>query len=792
VSLSSRNLFKRRAADEPNARRNRRRAEDLVARGIQAETSGQAEKALQCFRQAVAADGTFAGAHMNLGIALQAAGEFDAAAGSYELAIANDPEYAAAHYNLARADLLRSRYSQAEAGFRTALRLLPDFPEAWVGLAGALEALERNLEALAALDAALRLRRDYLGALLNSLPLLRKTGQTEVAAANSRRILALEPENDLAHATLGISLHALGRLADAESSYRHALTFNPDYREVKNWLALLLRATGRAYEAIPLLLELAVDDPGNMELSRTLAETLHGFALNQATASVRDVLLRLCVNDDTLVFVTPTIVSLTRNHEGFQVLQSAARRGDDPLASVAAPVAAFFREPLLLAALPRMLIIDVGVEEVLMQLRRCILSRFASGSGPQGSDPDVPTEFVCALARQCFFSAYAYYVDDVERQQLRRLRGTLEDALRKSDLTSRGLERTLAIVSLYGSLHTLKGSQRLLSLPISEWSECFRPILQEQIANRAREHEIAEQLASITTIDDEVSKAVRALYEDNPYPRWTTMQTPAVDTIERLAGRLRPGEDIRVRQRPVSILIAGCGTGLQPISVARAHPDSEVLAVDLSRTSLAYAARMAETFVVTNIAYRQADILKLGDLGRRFDMVQSTGVLHHLDDPMVGWRILVDLLERDGLMKIALYSQTARRGINAAREVVRSLGLPGTPDGIRQCRRAVMGLPEGHPARDVLTCGDFFSLDGCRDLIMHVQEHQFTLPRIEECLDHLGLRFLGFECSNDTRDRFKSSFPQDSANTDLKAWHRFEAANPSTFLGTYSFWCCRR
>jgi Flp pilus assembly protein TadD len=587
---------------------------------------------------------------MNLGIAQQATGELNAATRSYELAIAIDPGYVAAHYNLARVDLLRSRYSEAEAGFRTALGLRHDLPEAWVGLAGALEALGRNQDALSALDEALRLRSDYVGALLNSLVLLRKTGQIEAAAANSRRILELEPENELAHATLGISLHALGRLSDAESSYRQALAFNPDNREVKGQLALLLRATGRIPQAIPLLLDLVVDDPGNAELSRILAEALHGFELSQANASVRAVLLRLCLDDDTLVFVTQTIVALMRNDEGFQVLKSCAQRGDDPLATIAPPVAAFLREPLFVAALPRMLIVDATVEEVLTHLRRCILARFTSASGSDGSAPDVPTEFVCALARQCFFSAYAYVVDEPEARQVTKLRETLEDALRESNLAPRSLERALTVAALYGSLHMLKGSERLLAQPSPDWSESFRPILCEQIENRARELEIAAQLTSITAIDDEVSKAVRALYEDNPYPRWATMQTPPVDTIEKLAGRLRPGEEIRVRKRPVPILIAGCGTGLQPISVARAHPDGEVLAVDLSRTSLAYAARMAETLGVSNITYRQADILKLRTLARRFDLVQCTGVLHHLEDPMAGWRVLIDLLEPDGLM----------------------------------------------------------------------------------------------------------------------------------------------
>jgi tetratricopeptide (TPR) repeat protein/2-polyprenyl-3-methyl-5-hydroxy-6-metoxy-1,4-benzoquinol methylase len=763
-----------------------------VARGIDAETSGRGEEALRYFRQAVEADGTFAGAHMNLGIALQGTGELNAATRSYELAVASDPEYAAAHYNLARVGLLCSRYSEAETSFRTALQLRPDFPEAWVGLAGALEALDRNHDALAALDEALRLRSDYVGALLNSLVLLRKTGQIEAAAANSRRILELEPENELAHATLGMSLRALGRFSEAESSYRQALLFNPENREVKNQLALVLRATGRAPEAIPLLLDLAADDPGNAELDRNLAETLHGFELHQATARARAVLLRLCMNDDTLVFVTPTIVALIRNDEGFQLIKNYARRADDPLAAIAPPVVAFLREPLFLAALPRMLIIDATVEEVLTHLRRCILARFRSLADSDGSDPDVPAEFVCALARQCFFSAYAFVVDETEVKQLASLREAIENVLLESNVTSRRSERALAVASLYVSLHTLKGSERLLAQPSPEWSEPFRPILREQIENREREREIAAQLTSITTIDDEVSQAVRALYEDNPYPRWTTMQTPPVDTIERLAGRLRPGEDIRVRERPVSILIAGCGTGRHSISVGKAYPDGEILAVDLSRASLAYAARMSEASGVSNITYRQADILKLGTIAKRFDVVQCAGVLHHLEDPMAGWRILIDLLEPDGLMRIALYSETARRGINAARELTRSLGVRGTPDGIRQCRRVLMALPQGHPARDVLTCGDFFSLDGCRDLLMHVQEHQFTLPRLDDCLDELGLRFLGFECPNTTRDRFKSAFPDHGATTDLKAWHRFEEANPATFLGTYDFWCCTR
>jgi hypothetical protein len=172
--------------------------------------------------------------------------------------------------------------------------------------------------------------------------------------------------------------------------------------------------------------------------------------------------------------------------------------------------------------------------------------------------------------------------------------------------------------------------------------------------------------------------------------------------------------------------------------------------------------------------------------------VECSGVLHHLDDPMAGWRVLLELLEPDGLMRIGLYSEKARTGIVAAQEFTRSLNLPSTADGIRRCRHAIGALPDGHPAREVLGCADFFTLDGCRDMLMYVREHRFTLPRIEKCLDELGLQFLSIECATTVRNRFREMFPDADAETRLGAWHEFEDAYPGTFLSMYSFWCCRK
>jgi tetratricopeptide (TPR) repeat protein/SAM-dependent methyltransferase len=794
VSFSIRNLFRGRGAEEPAPASDHRQAQDFVNRGIAAEASGAAAKALQYYRKAVEVDDAFGPAHVNLGIALQAAGDSAAAIASYERAIAVDPQYAAAHCNLALMHLQSLHYSQAEASFRTALRLRNNFPEAWVGLAGALEGLERLEDALSALEKAIALRTDYVGALRNSTALLRKMGRPEKAVASGRRVLELEPDNAFAQCDVGLSLHDLGRLEEAETAYRRALALQPDFLEAKANLALIVAArTGRTQEAIPLLFELVGNDPTNSQLRRSLAEVLRGVPLASADEKEREILLSLCMDDNvSMLYLNSAIMALLESDEGYASLRESTARGEDPFVSIDPAVAEFLRDLLFLTALPRMPITDVEVEEVFTHVRRCILLRLATASGSVTADAVVPAEFVCALARQCFFTGYAFFATEGELQRVASVRDGLQTALDGTIASLRTLESALAVAALYDSLHTLEGCDRLLEYPMADWSEAFRPIVTEQIENRRRERELAMQLTSITTIDDEVSVAVRAQYEENPYPRWVTVRSPEPDTIEKLAGRLRPGRAVRVRPRPVPVLIAGCGTGHHPIQVARAYADSEILAVDLSLASLGYAARMTKRFGVPNITYRQADILKLASLDRRFAIVECGGVLHHLDDPMAGWRALVSLLEPDGLMKIALYSEKARGAVRAAREFTRSLDIALTPEGIRQCRHAIMGLPEGHAARGVMAFNDFYTADECRDMVMHVQEHQFTLPRIANCLDRLGLQLLKLECSTAARARFMEMFPDRSADTNLAAWDEFEEAYPDTFTSMYAFWCCRK
>jgi SAM-dependent methyltransferase len=238
----------------------------------------------------------------------------------------------------------------------------------------------------------------------------------------------------------------------------------------------------------------------------------------------------------------------------------------------------------------------------------------------------------------------------------------------------------------------------------------------------------------------------------------------------------------------VDLLIAGCGTGQQVLDVAQTIVGTRTLAIDLSLSSLCYAKRQTEALGISNIEFGQADILQLGTLGRSFDVIDCGGVLHHLGDPEAGWSVLVSLLRPNGFMRIALYSELAREHIVAARKLIADRGIGRTADDIRRFRQELLANPDTSLANQIMTNIDFFGTSMCRDLLFHVQEHRFTVPRIKVFLDANGLEFIGFMVPPKVRHSYAKRFPEDLAMNDLDHWHVFEQENPRTFIGMYQFW----
>jgi SAM-dependent methyltransferase len=370
--------------------------------------------------------------------------------------------------------------------------------------------------------------------------------------------------------------------------------------------------------------------------------------------------------------------------------------------------------------------------------------------------------FHCALARQCFLNEYVFACTDTEEQHAAGLEQDIAAALDEG--------RPIAAwqVAALASYRPL-GDARLLDRP---WPAEVDALLTQHIREPREEKALAAAIPRLTPIDDPVSARVARQYEENPYPRYV------------LAGPARTAATTAI----ADILVAGCGTGRNAIETARSFGGARVLAVDLSRASLGFAARKAREMDVANIAYAQADILCIGNLDTRFDLIEAVGVLHHLADPFAGWRILLGLLKPGGTMKIGLYSSVARKDLSRARSELAAQGFAPTPRGIRAGRAHL----RAHPGfAGVTERPDFFTLSNCRDLLFHVQERPVTLADIAAFLRGHGLAMLGFDLDEAMLAQYRARFPQDPQATDLDNWARFEAAHPATFDGMYQFWVQR-
>lgn len=142
---------------------------------------------------------------------------------------------------------------------------------------------------------------------------------------------------------------------------------------------------------------------------------------------------------------------------------------------------------------------------------------------------------------------------------------------------------------------------------------------------------------------------VRAMYEKFPYPSPIVGKGLIRDNGNMLSV-LFPGEDFAGKR----ILDAGCGTGQRANGVAKMFPNAQVTGVDMTSASLEVARTMAAQNGIRNIQFQQCDLLKL-DLGVEFDVIISSGVMHHLEDPARGLRNLRAHLTETGVAMIWLY-----------------------------------------------------------------------------------------------------------------------------------------
>ncbi|MFN3659067.1 MAG: methyltransferase domain-containing protein [Pseudolabrys sp.] len=444
----------------------------------------------------------------------------------------------------------------------------------------------------------------------------------------------------------------------------------------------------------------------------------------------------------------------------------------------AAGLASIAGDPLLLLTLQTTPARELALERLLTSMRAALLSDAVAGAP---ADDDV-FAFACTLARQCFINEYVFAVAADEGTQAADLAQRLAAGAALAPLQ-------IAALAMYAPLGALPTAEALTA---RAWPPALEAVLTQQLREPAQERALRGAIAQLTPLDDSVSQRVRAQYEENPYPRWVMtagqVQPVAIDAYLRDQFPTAPFAPLGARGA-LDVLVAGCGTGWQAIGLAQKFSDTRLLAVDLSLSSLCYAKRSTPAALASRIDYAQADILKLGGLARRFDVVDSSGVLHHLADPFEGWRILLGLVRPGGLMHLGFYSERGRRDVVAARQFIAERGFSASAADIRRCREALLETP----LRSLTRMHDFFTASECRDLLFHVQESRMTIPALKDFIAAQDLLFLGFEFEPVARERHRAFFADAGWSLgDLDRWHEFEERFPDTFAAMYQFWVQKR
>jgi len=241
-----------------------------------------------------------------------------------------------------------------------------------------------------------------------------------------------------------------------------------------------------------------------------------------------------------------------------------------------------------------------------------------------------------------------------------------------------------------------------------------------------------------------MTENVRDFYERMPYPVPVVSLDKERDLYANPERRRAHFHLMWPTERPranLEILIAGCGTS-QAARYALREPGARITAIDISETSLRHTRDLQRKYKLDNLEPHRLPIESVQELGRSFDLVVCTGVLHHLPDPDQGLRALRDVLSASGAMRVMVYARYGRAGIYMMQEYCRLLGVTSSAKDLRDLGATLESLPADHPISGVLRrAKDFRRPEAMADALLHPQDRAYSVPELYAWLDRCGMSF---------------------------------------------------
>ena len=436
---------------------------------------------------------------------------------------------------------------------------------------------------------------------------------------------------------------------------------------------------------------------------------------------------------------------------------------------------------LFLSVLEKTYVTDLFFEAFLTQLRRSLIFEFSENQSLSTSQ----FRLVISLAQQSFNNEFIF----VEGADERSLVSDLLENLSRRMLPDGGHPdgTALMVLAMYVPINDIISGNLALEIASRVALAPYTHALRRLVIEPEREWVLQRGIKAFGDLSNKTSQEVRSHYEANPFPKWFNVGGP-YPTLESRLRTVNPdfqwSERLEGKKR---ILVAGCGTGQQPIGIATGNPEAEVIAVDLSLRSLAYAKRMALANDVENLEFFHGDILQLSKLGLLFHHVECVGVLHCFQDPVIGWHEIDRVLLPGGTFHVGVYGKLARLPVENVRQRISQTGFRPTLEDMKEFRRLLITEDKYDSLRKYLLHRDFFNLSMFRDLLFHEHEHCYLLAELQSIIEELNFNFMGVVFGNELKKKYASIFPADNFMSDFDNLKQFEIHYTGT-LEMFRFW----
>ncbi len=702
--------------------------------------------------------------------------ENDKAIKLYEKCTKSYPNHIYSKLNLSFLYYKLNNFKKAEMIIEEAIKLKPSLPNGYCIRGLILKSLNKYDECKLSLEKAIELDRNYFDAYINLGLLYKDYNKYDKAEEYYLKALDINDKSAIVHLNLGACYKEKQELEKAllhtkiaidlddklENCYLNLATIYNQIGDYKKSLSLtkkeisLNKDSGLSFQLLSELIKkgelLNTSEKNNRELLSII--------LNRKDISHRELFgnINSLVSKDVLEKLSILEFELFENDE-FNIL---------------------IENKELVKALSLLIFCSPLWEKTLVNIRKKLLISYSDKEKVSNSI----FNFTIGIGSQCFLNEYVYYISEEEKDKLEILKNTINNNENK--------DYKLAIISCYQSLYSINNEIINLNAYLSN-KEVLNNLLNLQLKELNYEKKISKGIKKIGHIKDSISKEVKNQYELYPYPRWrynSYSTENKLNFISVINSEIYPNKitsnSNQLKNKKINILIAGCGTGIQILEASR-YSNCEITAIDLSNSSISYAKRKVDEYGLKNVDFIEMDLLELTALNKRFDLIECSGVLHHMNDPTKGLSNLFNVLEPKGFLKLGLYSKYARKEILKARKLIKEKNIKPSVDGIRSFRNDILN-GEIKELIEITNWSDFYSTSMCRDLCFHSHENCYSLIEIKEMLKVSNLEFLGFTLSKDIKDKYQRDKKDIDSLKDLELWDKFEKLNPNSFREMYQFW----